>query len=544
MRIKTVSLAVALAAAMAGAQTLTEKIDVSVVNVDVVVTGADGKPVRGLTRNDFQLFEDGAAQPVTNFYAVEGAARPAVAGASAPVAAEQEDPRFRRKVLVLIDNNHISKHGRELALQKVEQFIDDRFRGGEYDWSIAAIGSHVGMVMPLTSDKDTIHAALQAIRQNASRADRTKFAEMQNSNPKLSPGMISADMNNVNWSVMNRGIGATTDFAHNSDDVERSMQAAFTTNAIVEVARGFAGAPGKKIILLITGDPGLNDIETSYNTAPSVRGDPRGIVQRNVTPDIAKAIANLKNRIVEEANASNVSFYIINPEGLNPGGDMGADPIPRTNNQAVYWLADETGGKLMPSNQAVNAMEQFDTASSNYYSLGFSPKNDDGKYHHLDVRITRPGDYKVQHRGGYSNVSSDVQLQRALQSQIVTSMDSSTLPVTLATQAAQSQKQRGAVLVPIEARIPLSKLQFLPVGTGWNAKLDVYVSVFDEDGRNIVLKRFTTTATAASANPDPNGTFVYRNGVLLRKGQKHRIVVAIRDQATEAVGIADRMVQF
>ena len=37
----------------AQAQTLTQKIEVSVVNVDVVVTGPDGAPVRGLTRDDF-----------------------------------------------------------------------------------------------------------------------------------------------------------------------------------------------------------------------------------------------------------------------------------------------------------------------------------------------------------------------------------------------------------------------------------------------------------------------------------------------------------
>jgi len=50
-----------------------EKIDVSVVNVDVTVTDRAGNPVRGLTRDDFEVFEDGRPQPITNFYAVEHA---------------------------------------------------------------------------------------------------------------------------------------------------------------------------------------------------------------------------------------------------------------------------------------------------------------------------------------------------------------------------------------------------------------------------------------------------------------------------------------
>ena len=530
--------ALALIAFTVAAETVTQRIDVSVVNVDVVVTAPDGTPVRGLTRDDFQLFEDGVAQPITNFYAVENSPRQ-VEGSDPKATPPVEDPRFRRKVLVLIDNNHLTKRGRELAIQRVEEFISDRFRGGEYDWSIAAIGSHVGMVMPLTSNKEIIHATLKAIRSNASRADRNALADLaQRQMPTAA--MSAMDVEAANWSVMNRGLGARTDFAMNADDRERAMQAGFTTNAIVEVARGFAGTAGKKIILLITDDPGLNDVEVTYI-------GPNGLAQRNMSTDLdrnQKELAQLKNRIIQEANASNVSFYVFNPEGLRPGGDIGANPPPITNHQAVFWLAEETGGRVLAGNDITTAMPQFDAASSNFYSLGFRPAKDDGKYHALTVKLTRQGEYKLQHRAGYSNVSTDAQLERSLQSQVTLSMETSALPVTLTTDKAQPQKERGTVLVPFEARIPISKLQFLPNGTNWNAKLDVYVSVFNQDGKNIVLKRFTTSATADSANPDPTGTFVWRNGVLLRKGQQHRIVVAFRDQATDAVGMADRTVKF
>src|SRR4051794_41305542 len=54
------------------AQSLTEKIDVSLVNVDVTVT-SHGAPARGLTRDDFEVLEDGVPQNVTHFYAIENA---------------------------------------------------------------------------------------------------------------------------------------------------------------------------------------------------------------------------------------------------------------------------------------------------------------------------------------------------------------------------------------------------------------------------------------------------------------------------------------
>src|SRR5438552_8466780 len=121
-------------------------------------------------------------------------------------------------------------------------------------------------------------------------------------------------------------------------------------------------------------------------------------------------------------------------------------------------------------------------------------------------------------------MTTDAQLGRALQSQAAVTMaaKASALPVTLTTDRAEPAGRRDAVVVPFAATIPVSRLQFLPAGETWKAQMDIYVSVFDESGKNIVLKRFAAGASAENANPDPNGMFVYKNKVALRKGQTHR----------------------
>src|SRR5688572_28844226 len=48
-------------------QLITEQIDVRVVNVDVVVTDRQGHRLPGLTRDDFQLFEDGKPVEIAYF---------------------------------------------------------------------------------------------------------------------------------------------------------------------------------------------------------------------------------------------------------------------------------------------------------------------------------------------------------------------------------------------------------------------------------------------------------------------------------------------
>ena len=53
---------------------------VEVADVDVVVTDRQGRPVEGLTREDFELRLDGEKQAIENFYAVERGRR--IAGES------------------------------------------------------------------------------------------------------------------------------------------------------------------------------------------------------------------------------------------------------------------------------------------------------------------------------------------------------------------------------------------------------------------------------------------------------------------------------
>jgi VWFA-related protein len=513
-----------------------EKIDVTRVNVDVVVTASDGTPVHGLTRDDFHLFEDGVAQPITNFYAIENrvaAAAPAAGTTAQATVATPDQPRFRRKVLLLIDSSSISKHARDVTLARLEELINDRFRGGEYEWSIAAVGAHLGMVMPLTSDKQRIHDVLAEIRGGAARAASVDLATAVAARPTtMQPATLSG---------VKHDLTGLTNFGHNLDDRESAMQAKFTTEAIIGAARSFAAADGKKIILLLTDNRQFNDLALTYDTHYATVQ--RDLLSPNTTEDLPgmqKGVTTLRDRIIGEANASNVSIYVINPEGLVAPGDMTGKQM--TDNRAMFWIADQTGGRLMPGNDIAASISQFESTSSNFYSLGFRPARDDGKYHKLTVKLAKPAGYELKYRAGYSNEPADTQLERTLRSPIALARDS-TLPVTLTTETPEPQKQRGAMLVPFQARIPVSKLQFLPAGEKWNAKLDVYVSVFDDAGRNLTFNRFTTSATADSANPDPSGTFTYRNGILMRKGEKHRIVVAFRDRSTDAVGIAESVVR-
>src|SRR5262245_25605448 len=73
MRIRTFYGAILLMPLLASAQQkptipgIGETIEVSIVNVDVFVTNQAGQRVRGLTKDDFEIFENGVKQPISNF---------------------------------------------------------------------------------------------------------------------------------------------------------------------------------------------------------------------------------------------------------------------------------------------------------------------------------------------------------------------------------------------------------------------------------------------------------------------------------------------
>src|SRR3954470_1065003 len=148
---------------------LVEKIDVSVVNVDVTVTDRHGQPVSNLTRNDFEILEDGKPQPISNFYLVENSS---VRGekTEAVEAAAPRRQRFRPKVLVLVDNLNTNKRARHRGLAKLEQFIDQHFDDGRYDWSIATVDSRVHLLLPMTSDKQVLHDVVAEIRRGGTKS--------------------------------------------------------------------------------------------------------------------------------------------------------------------------------------------------------------------------------------------------------------------------------------------------------------------------------------------------------------------------------------
>ncbi|MEA2325252.1 MAG: hypothetical protein QOE68_211, partial [Thermoanaerobaculia bacterium] len=147
---------------------LTAHVDVNVVNVDVTVTDRRGKPVMDLTRNDFEIFEDGHPVKVTNFSIIEKARvrqTPASSSQASQSVAPSEPERVRRRIVLLVDNNYVGNLERNSALRIFEKQLDTIY-AGDYDWAVATIGHALEIVQPFTNQKALIHAAIGRVQHS------------------------------------------------------------------------------------------------------------------------------------------------------------------------------------------------------------------------------------------------------------------------------------------------------------------------------------------------------------------------------------------
>jgi VWFA-related protein len=485
-----------LLAAAADGQDLVEKIDVTRVNVDVTVTSKDHS-VHGLTRDDFEVFEDGVPQTITNFYAVEAAPVAAkaadVAASPVPAAAPTVDERFRRRVLVVVDYVHTPMLERNRALERMEQFIDDRFTTGEYEWSIAIAGMDLRMILPLTSDKARIHAALEAMRH------RTPFrasaaVPFQSLDIRLPETSYEALMD--------------TTFTY------------FSFRAVVDAIRAFGGGEGKKIVLLLSGGFG-----------PAIDTKNLGAI---MGPGPRRKLMTLRDEIIHEANASNLNLYIIDPQGLDS----------KVLKPALYWMGRETGGGFLAGNYPEASLRKFDELTSNFYSLAYRPSHpEDHKYHRITVRLKRSGSYELRYRDGYGALSVESQLVRSLVTPHAATMQASAFALTFKTGAPRKAKG-GETLLPVFITVPLRNLQFVPARSGNEARVSLFVSVFDEDGKTLGVQKFETRAHAAHDEPTNQGELTHTALIRLTPGTVHTVVVAIHDQITDAIGVVKQRIDF
>ena len=136
----------------------------SAVVVDVVVRDQQHQPVRALTADDFEVYEDGVRQAVTSFDAIDEPVRaPSAipAGSSAGDAGTSPEPQLVPAVTALVFEQ-LGPEARRLSEEAARAFITDSLTDADYA-GVFFVDRAIHVITPYTNDKksllDGVHRA-------------------------------------------------------------------------------------------------------------------------------------------------------------------------------------------------------------------------------------------------------------------------------------------------------------------------------------------------------------------------------------------------
>jgi VWFA-related protein len=538
MRNLIVAVSVAALSAIGAAQNvgplppLTAQVEVHVVNVDVSVTDKNGNPVVDLTKDDFEILEDGKPQKVTNFAVIRGAT-PAAAPRAGEVAATPQ----KRRILLIVDNNYLSVVERNRTLDVVAKYLDQSFSG---EWAVAAIGHSVDMLQSFTSDKAKIHAALAKVRT---------LSSFENQHA-INRSVLSERFTRKDDTTLPEDYQEKLAFSGREQTFRNLLTVQNTARAVVDTARAYAAEDGKKFIILLTGGMELNTTFTAFDKENDFE-----------LKELRDEIAHVSEAMVREANGANFTVHIINARsrgmaapqhdvanhssGVNTANllrNFSTDPVDVTDVDSIpLSIALGTGGMYLPSNDLRGSLQRIDTQTSNFYSLGYSPEhNGDRQYHTIKVRVKRAG-VRIANRVGYFDETPEDRLEAMLR--VRTSFDPGfgSLPVKVEVgQAAQGDRD---LIVPVTTAMPLARITVVPVDQNFIGRVHVYCSIFDENGRNVGFSSKTQEVTIARQQLQGAGDFRYTMKVHLKKGA-FTIVITLRDELSNEIGTATEAVRL
>jgi VWFA-related protein len=335
---------------------------IDLVEVNVSVTDRDGRPVRDLTRKDFEVRESGTPQTVAIFDRVEipipppvppGPRTPAIA---ADVAANDFQNTGRAFAVVLDDLTQYpvyTQRTRNIARQFIERHV-----GPEDLVLVMATSGRAELTQEFTTDKGR---ALQAVE---------RFIGLL---PLCPPDTRCPDLPD-----------------RIDPDAELNSYRSQTLETIGNLATHLAGLQGRRASVLFIGD-GFK-IPMAASTGGGDLFASQGMFSLSQT-----ALLTGTERTAEALQGANATFFAVRTD---PDGGMGS--VAKAN--ALDALADATGGVVGVNNSSFVGRD-FDRViaeTSHYYLLGYYPtaRRTDGQYRSIDVRVRRP-DVRVSHRPGY-----------------------------------------------------------------------------------------------------------------------------------------------
>jgi len=498
------------------------RVTTRLVLVDVVVTDKDGRPVTGLTRDDFVLLEEGQPQTISAFSHESPGVRADAQPEPPPLPAHvyTNRPEYRTPpgplVILLLDSLNTPWHDLAYMRQQMLKYIRTQVKPDQRV-AVMVLGNNLMVLQDFTTDSRLLLAALE-------RFSGERPAGLNNEPTQIAPqALAEAPAGAVERITANlerfhtEQAGATTD--------ERVR---VTLASLRAIGRAVAGYPGRKNLIWVSG-------AFPFTLVP----------ERSGNFEAFRSYASEVRRTAGELTDAQVAVYPVDARGLVGPWFSGIGGSHATMNQ----LAQDTGGKAYYNRNDIEVAVSLAAADgTSYYFLAYHPENNnwDGKFRRIEVRVNRK-ELRIRHRRGYyateGAINEATQKREKAQLEEMKAILRDPLPATAITFLARVRPPTpGEKELLAEFLLDAETLRYVPTADGHQSmKADFLVAAVSPEGRVLASNGHTIEA---EFDP-PRFAAIQETGLpfkcplALVPGRYERLRLVVRDHLSGLAGTVD-----
>lgn len=515
---------------------LAENVTVAVTNVDVVVTDGKGNRVPSLKKEDFQVFEDGIPQPLTNFYAVSGGraalsdgTEVSLTAEAAPSPAPEIPSSLKAKYIIYIDNLNIHPLHRTRVFQSIIPFLEKAI-GPNAEGMVVTFNRTLKVRQGFTSEKGMLIGALENVMGESGGAQTiTQQRE--------------AAIERINEM---KGQGEAMNFA---TETARAMNddLRYTIDGLKTTIDGLAGVDGRKILVYVSdglpqrvGEELFDTIQNKFRNSLAMTES----FQFDRTASYAS--------IVRDANAQGVTLYTIDAGGLRGEEGNSAENGKQTNRpssfmlrqnyqQPLQTLARETGGiAAVNTNNPTRELDEVAKDFSDFYSLGYrSTRGAVDRPHQIEVKVAKPG-LRTRYRSGYMEKTIETRTAEAVTAALFYPRVENPLQFTLAVGNPKPYSAEN-YLVPLRMAFPLDRVTMVPDNDVYRGRLYIYFVVLDSDGKqsDLQIRPLEIKVPVKNFDRAKKKSYGYDVQLIMIPGAQ-KLSVAVRDGVSNAISFEQK----
>ena len=496
------------------------QVSTNLVLIDVRVRDGQGRPIRGLSRDDFTILEEGVAQSISVFQevwlplSVTETTQPEAAAESGPTspssAPDAGAPAPDKRLLILLFNYASGLQDTHMMEEAARQFLDSQFTPDDAA-AVLIFNNGLQMLTDFTSDRAVLSRALSRLDSSA--------------NPEIDLSLPDED--------------SEEESEEGESLVDESEFALFETNqqlsAIQSIADAFRDVTGRKALIYFS--PGL--------TSRGVENDQ----EMRWTTDLC--------------NRANISVYSVDSRGLvapSPGGGAqraggrgtsiftGRSSLNQlaslvSSQDGLITLSEDTGGvALIDDNDLSKIFRQAQQDASHYYLVGYHRPQPprDGRFRTIEVQLAGSVEgLRVDYRRGYYADKSYRALSRSekefeLLQTVLEERQRSDFPLQMSSEffpAAGGRYQVPVLLAFDRSQLAVGKEADL-------LNLEVIILARDPQDRTRAAVRDQVEIRRRGREDDPETRFVYQNLLLLDPGS-YRLTAYLRDNRSGRMARAE-----